>query len=149
MRDKSKKRDPVKETKELMKQYERSNDSNKRRITEELKAYSEMIKKLNEAVGSIGKKNNAEAIDKARAIADDCHNARARIMWHLNVIDTNYRNYAALVEPDSLKKAMKLRCVAGKYRANVLVDYSKREAEEEKAVQRIPSKEPVKTKKGE
>ena len=137
MRVKSKKKDPVKEKKELIKQYERSNDSNKRRISEELKTYSKKIKELSEAVKGIGKKNNAEKIDKANQIAEECYNLRARIMWHLNVVDTNYRNYTALIEPDSLKKALKLRCEAGKYRANAMVDFSKYEAEEKAALKRL------------
>ena len=132
------KKDAKAAEKDLINQYGKSNDSNKRKIQDEIKSYVKAIEALGEYKRIKEKKYTEAQINGVAAAAGECYNCRARLSWYLNIVNTNYRNHAALLESTSPKKAMKLRVEAGKYRAKMMAEIAKHEKQEKDVLKHIP-----------
>ncbi len=134
MRAKSTKKDTKVSRKELLKQYADSNEANKAKLELELENYKNLIEALIGGEGSAGGTGIASA--NVQQCFDACHNSRAKILWYLNIIDTNCRNCSALLEVRSLRKARRERISTGEYRADIMAELAKLEARERRAKER-------------
>ncbi len=129
--------------------YEASTEDNKRRISDALDEFCALTKELTVLTKPRSKRKLESNAERMHEISSKCDGLPPRILWYLNIVDTNNKNVALLLEEKSLKKAFKYRIKAGKYRADVLSEYSKINSAYENCVKKIPQrKEPMNKNEG-
>ncbi len=139
MRAKSTKTDAKVSQSELIGQYMASSEANMAKLDAEIASYKDSLELLQSFKFGKKSKDDGEYTAEIQELLDKCHNSRARISWYFNVIDTNTKNCAQLLDLKSLRKAKRFRIKAGKKRAKLLLTVAKLETSEKNIVQRIPS----------